>query len=121
NPRLRATKGTAAAPIPDAIKDPDLLSLVEADPAKTLASKLLRNAAGLQAFLAKHGGEQALKVMVGILWRHAVVGKPIGSVKSWNFFKAAVIEEQHKRMLQEQGVRPGDFFGAHKKWRSGDA
>jgi len=53
--------------------------------------------------------------MVGILWRHAVEGKPIGSVKSWNFFKAAVIEEQHKQMLQEQGVRPGDFFGAHKK------
>src|SRR5262249_36788075 len=102
-------------------KNAELLRLAEADHAKTLAPKLLRDAEGLRVFLDKHGGEEALEVMVAILLRHAIDGKPVNSVKTWRYFEDAIAEAQHKEAMREQGIRPGDAFGTHKKWSAGDA
>jgi hypothetical protein len=93
----------------------NLKALIDADGAKTLAPKLRRDATGLRDFLQKHGPE-ALAMMASVLRRHMITGKPIGSVKSWRFFEAAIAEERHLRSLAVEGVRPGDVMGAHK-WR----
>ena len=95
--------------------DGNLKALIDADGAKTLAPKLRRDAAGLRDFLQKHGPE-ALAMMASVLRHHMITGKPIGSVKSWRFFGAAIAEERHLRSLVAEGVRPGDVLGAHK-WR----
>ena len=109
----RAPKpGRAKRPAP---LDANLKALIGTDGAKTLAAKLRRDAAGLRDFLGAHGPE-ALAIMVSVLRRHMVTGKPIGSVKSWNFFAAVIAEERHLRSLAVEGVRPGDVMGAHK-WR----
>ena len=79
------------------------------------ATKLRRDATGLRDFLGAHGPE-ALAIMVGVLRRHMITGKPIGSVKSWRFFEAAIAQERHLRSLVVEGVRPGDVMGRHK-WR----
>jgi hypothetical protein len=111
----------ARAPKPGRVKkrpaplDADLKALIGADGAKTLAAKLRRDAAGLRNFLGAHGPE-ALAIMATVLRRHMITGKPIGSVKSWYFFEAAIAEERHLRSLAIEGVRPGDVMGAHK-WR----
>jgi hypothetical protein len=105
-------------PIPET---PELLMLVENDPAKTLAPKLLRDAWALRKFLDKHGGEPALHVMIHILWRHAVDGKPKGSVKSWRYFEGAIAEVRHKDEMSDLGVKPGAAFGTQKKWGTSDA
>ena len=108
----------ASAPKPGPAKRPapldaNLKALIGADGAKTLAAKLRRDAAGLRDFLGAHGPE-ALAIMVGVLRHHMITGKPVGSVKSWNFFAAAIAEERHLRNLAAEGVRPGDVMGAHK-------
>lgn len=95
--------------------DANLKALIGADGAKTLATKLRRDATGLRDFLGAHGPE-ALAIMVGVLRRHMITGKPIGSVKSWRFFEAAIAQERHLRSLVVEGVRPGDVMGRHK-WR----
>jgi hypothetical protein len=117
-PKPTRFAGRNDRPIP---KNAELSRLAEADHAKTLAPKLLRDLAGLQAFLAKHGGEVALNVMTAILWRHTLDGKSVGSVRSWKYFEDAIAEARHKEAMQEQGIRPGDAFGTHKKWSAGDA
>jgi hypothetical protein len=84
-------------------RDDDLLTLVRVDHANTLAPKLQRDPQGLRAFLRNHGGEEALSVMIAILWRHAADGKAVGSVTSWRFFEDAIAEERHKRDLATKG------------------
>ncbi len=101
-----------------ATMDPSLQILLGADGAKTLAPKLRGDAAGLSVFLQKHGGAEALSIMVDVLRRHMIEGKPVSSVRSWRFFEAAIAEELHRRNVSAQGIRPGDAFGTHK-WRSG--
>jgi hypothetical protein len=97
--------------------DPNLQILVEADGAKTLAPKLLRDAGGLRVFLQKHGGAEVLEIMKNMLLRNMLDGKPIHSIKSWRFFEAAIAEEMHNSNVSAMGIRPGDVFGAHK-WKA---
>ena len=73
-----------------------------------------KRSAGLEAFLAKHGGEEALAIMLAVLWRHTFDGKPVGSVKSWRFFEKIVTEERNKPSLESQGIRPGDLMASHQ-------
>jgi hypothetical protein len=58
-PKFRVEKAPKRAAAP---KDQNLQTLAEADHAKTLAPRLLRDPAGLAAFLGKNGGEDALQI-----------------------------------------------------------
>ena len=93
-----------------------LAELREADHAKILAPRLFRRGkGGLTRLLHEFGAELTLDTINAVLARAMIDGKAVGSVKTWRFFEAAIVEEMHLRMLSEQGIRPGDVFGAHKR------
>jgi hypothetical protein len=96
--------------------DRNLQTLVQADHAKTLAPRLLHDPVGLLDFLSKNGGEEALEIMVSILWRHAIDGKPVSSVTCWNYFEPAIAQERAKQKLAQEGIRPGDLMGTYRHY-----
>lgn len=86
----------------------ELKTLIKADGARVLASKLRRDPKGLNSLLRKYGPE-ALEAIKGCLLREMIDGGEIHKIKTWHYFVDVLEEDQFKA----QGIRPGDLPG----WR----
>ena len=98
-----------------------LAELRDADHAKILAPRLFgRGKGGLTHLLNQFGAEQTIGTIKAVLTRAMFDGKAVGSVTTWRYFEAAIVDELHLRTLEKQGIRPGDVFGAHKRKENDD-
>jgi hypothetical protein len=61
--------------------------------------------------------DEILAVMASVLRRLMLDGKAVGSVRSWDYFAPAILDELHKQRIAELGVRPGDVLGLHRQLR----
>lgn len=110
-PTAPASAATQPA-TPRPVRDNFLATLKAAGGAGTLSAKLGRDGAGLGAILreqaTRHNSlvDELVPIIVCILRRHMVDGKPVGSVRSWRFFEDAIGEEMHARDVAQLGVRP---------------
>jgi hypothetical protein len=97
-------------------------ALIEADGAKTLSATLLSKRPRLANFLQKQASlheastDEVLEVMKGVLWRHMLDGKDVGSIHTWEYFAPAIAQELSAQEMAEHNLRPGDVPGWRGLW-----
>ena len=64
-------------------------------------------------------GEGAIATIRSILTRYMIDEKPAGSITTWAYFKPALDQERVAKAMADEGIRPGDVFGAHRRVTEG--
>jgi hypothetical protein len=91
-----------------------LADLASADIAHILDPRLFRDQRGLKRLLNEQGDE-AIVVIRDVLRQAMVDGRDPASIKTWAYFEPAIIDARVKRRMTEEGLRPGDVFGVHRR------
>jgi hypothetical protein len=87
-----------------------------ADKARVLAPHLFGSGKGaLTALIDEFGAEATLSALKAGLALAMVNGMAVGSVRTWIYFRPALVEQRRLEQMQAAGLRPGDVFGAHKR------
>jgi hypothetical protein len=68
----------------------------------------------LEALLREFGRELVLDEIRAIIMRSAIQGRAVGSVKTWDFFRKAILQRLRSDDMARRGERPGDVLRAHR-------
>lgn len=94
---------------------PYIAELQGADGGKVLAAQLFEDDLGGLGRLLLEYGEGAIATIRAILTRYMIDEKPAGSITTWAYFKPALEQERLAKAMADEGIRPGDVFGAHRR------
>ena len=95
---------------------PYIAELQGADGGKVLTARLFEDDLGGLGRLLLEYGEGAIATIRSILTRYMIDEKPAGSITTWAYFKPALDQERVAKAMADEGIRPGDVFGAHRRW-----
>jgi hypothetical protein len=95
---------------------PYIAELQAADGGKVLAARLFEDDLGHLGRLLLEYGEGAVATIRAILTRYMIDEKPTGSITTWAYFKPALDQERLAKEMADEGMRPGDVLGGHRRW-----